>query len=1156
MFGSGTLNAGTVYARIAVDNTGAMAGLRTFNSALEQTERQGQKSFGAVLQRSEQMSRTLTIIGVAGAAVALQMVKLAASYQQTEIAMTTMLKSSDLAKQKLAELRDFALKTPFQFTQLTQITRLMLAYKFSAEELIPVLRDVGDATAGLGGEPDRMQRIVVALGQIQAKGKMTAEEMLQLAENGVSAWTYVGDAMGKTTAEVMKMSQKGLIPAKLAIDAIREGMRSDFGGMMADQAKTTAGQFSNLVDYSEKLAVTMGSMVLPTINKFLAGATNLVTGLDGLSTKTKSWVASLAIGLPVFAIGTAALLNMPRALFGADSAIGAFKVALQAKQVELAKATAANIAHSVTVSEGAVVQMRAAQAAMEEAIALEEMVVASGNATAADLAFLEAEKAKAVAMARNAQLASEEGMALTAAANTSRFSFLGLSAASWTLIGVLGALMAAWVLYSRTFTEKADKNLKAAERERASAELALRADKEKAAELRGLAKEYDQLSTKHTRSHEETLRLHNITSRLTEMVGGASRMVNAQTGVFNGNTTAVLRMAGALDTATQAQLRLAKAMANEELRNVERQLARTANDASDIGNTMGNTLLGWAGANFPTFQRAVRQAAQNAPYKNFKLFKTAPNISEGDDFISSLTKLPIEQQRYLLDTVAPEYRDQAAKLELLLAKRADLQEQLNNVGKPPKPITYPVPKPGVGGAAAGGKSTTAKPPTAEEIHRAYIQRREDIISTLQAEEEFYRAKGNSAQADAKHNLLIDEQTKLLDALVAGMRKYGMESEVGLEDRRKLAALNKASLDRAREDAEKAAAARAAAAESDREIDRLAAEAADKTAQRSAEAARILQEAADARERDRQRMADFNLKYGFIAPVDQLREEAAILARLVKGSEEWRQQYERIAELQAKIADDAERAAKEIVPLPEIIHRLNPYDGSPGGPLEDFIPKTGAATPAESPVMKEARIAGQAFGQALWNFQRDRSSVKSYFQNVIDELGRRQFDKVWEKLFKSEAGNPSVFEKVFGNVEGRLPVWARGARGQRNLERASGVYAAYSGIAGSSTTDTGTGAREGALSGLMAGAAWGPWGAAAGALFGGLFGASEAAKRQHEEAQRKRDAMLSELRKMNNALIPVSDFFRQGLFGTLPGAMTWGGGGLSHAYAIETSRGAR
>jgi hypothetical protein len=98
-----------------------------------------------------------------------------------------------------------------------------------------------------------------------AKGKVSGEEMRQLAEAGIGAWDYLAKATGKSTAEVMKLSEKGLLPAKESIKVIVEGMQQDFGGMMEKQSKTFSGMMSTLKDGTNE---AFGTVVKPLFNEF------------------------------------------------------------------------------------------------------------------------------------------------------------------------------------------------------------------------------------------------------------------------------------------------------------------------------------------------------------------------------------------------------------------------------------------------------------------------------------------------------------------------------------------------------------------------------------------------------------------------------------------------------------------------------------------------------------------------------------------------------------------------------------------------------------------------------------------------------------------------------------------------------------------------
>ncbi|PKN85450.1 MAG: hypothetical protein CVU46_11095, partial [Chloroflexi bacterium HGW-Chloroflexi-8] len=216
-----------------------------------------------------------------------------AALEQSKVAFTTMLGSAQKAGDYLNELRDFAKATPFEFMELQDAARRMMAFGFESERVIPMLTDIGDATAGLGLGSDGINRITLALGQMQAKGKVSAQEMMQLTEAGIPAWRYLADAMGLTTAEVMKMSEQGLIPAGNAIDYILAGMEKNFGGLMAEQAKTALGQLSALKDELNALGADLSDVILPIAKDLIGVARETVQAFGDLSPEVQKGIISL-----------------------------------------------------------------------------------------------------------------------------------------------------------------------------------------------------------------------------------------------------------------------------------------------------------------------------------------------------------------------------------------------------------------------------------------------------------------------------------------------------------------------------------------------------------------------------------------------------------------------------------------------------------------------------------------------------------------------------------------------------------------------------------------------------------------------------------------------------------------------------------------------
>lgn len=198
------------------------------------------------------------VFGAAMAAAAVGSIKLAADLEQSRVAFTTLLGSGEKAKKFLDELAAFAASTPFEFKDLQDSSRRLLAFGFAAKDIIPIMNAVGSAVAGLGGGKEQIDRVTLALGQMQAKGKVSAEEMNQIAELGVPGWQMIASAIGKSIPEAMKLAEKGAIDSTTAINALITGMNAKFPGMLEKQSQTINGQLSNLRDGVTLTATLIG----------------------------------------------------------------------------------------------------------------------------------------------------------------------------------------------------------------------------------------------------------------------------------------------------------------------------------------------------------------------------------------------------------------------------------------------------------------------------------------------------------------------------------------------------------------------------------------------------------------------------------------------------------------------------------------------------------------------------------------------------------------------------------------------------------------------------------------------------------------------------------------------------------------------------------
>lgn len=263
---------GSIVITTRVDSGQATKDLESLIGRVEKLEAAQNDAAKAAANQAEQTSKlasasnaagiAMSVFGAAMAAAAIGSIKLAADLEQSRVAFTTLLGSGEKARKFLDELAAFAAATPFEFKDLQDSSRRLLAFGFAAKDIIPIMNAVGSAVAGLGGGKEQIDRVTLALGQMQAKGKVSAEEMNQIAELGVPGWEMIAKAIGKSIPEAMKLAENGAIDSTTAINALITGMNAKFPGMLEKQSQTINGQLSNLRDGVTLTATLIGEKLI------------------------------------------------------------------------------------------------------------------------------------------------------------------------------------------------------------------------------------------------------------------------------------------------------------------------------------------------------------------------------------------------------------------------------------------------------------------------------------------------------------------------------------------------------------------------------------------------------------------------------------------------------------------------------------------------------------------------------------------------------------------------------------------------------------------------------------------------------------------------------------------------------------------------------
>lgn len=171
--------------------------------------------------------------------------------EYAKIAYSNLFGDAALADEFINVLKDFAAKTPFSFQESEAAAKRLLAYGIQYKNVMYVMQGVL-AASSMQGNPQTIESVSRALGQIYTKGKLMNEEMRQLAEAGIPAYEILQEKLGLTQEQLSKIGKLN-IPASTAINALVDGMTERFGGVVDASSKTLKGIISNIKDNTSML---------------------------------------------------------------------------------------------------------------------------------------------------------------------------------------------------------------------------------------------------------------------------------------------------------------------------------------------------------------------------------------------------------------------------------------------------------------------------------------------------------------------------------------------------------------------------------------------------------------------------------------------------------------------------------------------------------------------------------------------------------------------------------------------------------------------------------------------------------------------------------------------------------------------------------------
>ena len=207
--------------------------------------------------------------GFGGALAALAWpTKLAADMEITRAGFLTLTKSVGTTDKLLEQIKAAAASTPFEFPELAEAARSLIAFGSSADGVVKEMMTIGDVAAGIHAPIGEIAEIY---GKARVNGRLFADDINQLTGRGIPIIQELAKQFGVTDTEVKKLVENGEVNfshLEASFQSLTTGSGA-FAGGMAAAAATVIGKWSTMKDAIAETVRPIGEALIPVIGTLL-----------------------------------------------------------------------------------------------------------------------------------------------------------------------------------------------------------------------------------------------------------------------------------------------------------------------------------------------------------------------------------------------------------------------------------------------------------------------------------------------------------------------------------------------------------------------------------------------------------------------------------------------------------------------------------------------------------------------------------------------------------------------------------------------------------------------------------------------------------------------------------------------------------------------
>lgn len=199
--------------------------------------------------------------------------------QQLQVALSTILQDKTKADQLIAEIVQFAAKTPFNLDDVAEGAKQLLAYGSSADNVVNELSMLGDVASGL---QIPIGQLIYLYGTLRTQGRAMTVDIRQFAGRGIPIYEELAKVLGVSKDQVGELVKEGKVGFNEVEQAFKN-MTSEggkFANLMENSAGTWPQRLSNIEDTLFQKMNEFGNKYKDVFEFGIGAAEDLVESLD------------------------------------------------------------------------------------------------------------------------------------------------------------------------------------------------------------------------------------------------------------------------------------------------------------------------------------------------------------------------------------------------------------------------------------------------------------------------------------------------------------------------------------------------------------------------------------------------------------------------------------------------------------------------------------------------------------------------------------------------------------------------------------------------------------------------------------------------------------------------------------------------------------